>query len=45
MALNSANANLSAEELLPKLKEGIELTIKVLLQHLKTQYHKKLIKL
>lgn len=28
MALNSANANLSAEELLPKLKEGIELTIK-----------------
>ncbi|MGH2307393.1 nucleotide exchange factor GrpE [Aliarcobacter sp. ERUVET-8] len=28
MALNSANANLSSEELLPKLKEGIELTIK-----------------
>ncbi|MFY9079279.1 nucleotide exchange factor GrpE [Aliarcobacter cryaerophilus] len=28
MALNSANVNLSAEELLPKLKEGIELTIK-----------------
>lgn len=28
MALNSANTNLSAEELLPKLKEGIELTIK-----------------
>lgn len=28
MALNSANANLSVEELLPKLKEGIELTIK-----------------
>ena len=28
MALASANADLSAEELLPKLKEGIELTIK-----------------
>ena len=28
MALNSANVDLSAEELLPKLKEGIELTIK-----------------
>ncbi len=28
MALASANANISAEELLPKLKEGIELTIK-----------------
>ncbi|QKF72384.1 DnaK system nucleotide exchange factor GrpE [Aliarcobacter faecis] len=28
MALQSANANISAEELLPKLKEGIELTIK-----------------
>ncbi|MFY9084649.1 nucleotide exchange factor GrpE [Aliarcobacter cryaerophilus] len=28
MALNSANADLSSEELLPKLKEGIELTIK-----------------
>ncbi|RBQ26616.1 nucleotide exchange factor GrpE [Arcobacter sp. CECT 9188] len=28
MALKSANADLSAEELLPKLKEGIELTIK-----------------
>ncbi|MDX4062260.1 nucleotide exchange factor GrpE [Aliarcobacter skirrowii] len=28
MALASANASISAEELLPKLKEGIELTIK-----------------
>lgn len=28
MALASANVNISAEELLPKLKEGIELTIK-----------------
>lgn len=28
MALASANVDLSAEELLPKLKEGIELTIK-----------------
>ena len=28
MALKSANAEISAEELLPKLKEGIELTLK-----------------
>lgn len=35
MALQSANAELSAEELLEKLKEGIELTLKTLQQYLK----------
>ena len=35
MALTSANADLDATEFIKKLKEGIELTIKIFLQLLK----------
>ena len=35
MAILSANADIPAEDLVDKLKEGIELTVKALIKHLK----------